>query len=168
MDSSLTKAEFLNDLRAVRAEWDELIAKVGEARMTHSGVAGYWSVKDVVAHLTAIDQWNANALRAHARDEPPPAINEQQMALEERNRLHYEQNRQRSLHDVLQESRQVFQQLVELLQDESEEFLTQPQVFENLAEPVVVWKSLKYACADHYRHHMPDIRAWLERSEQNC
>jgi hypothetical protein len=158
----MTKTAIIGDLRSARAEWDELISRVGEAHMTQPGLAGYWSLKDVIAHLTAVDRWNVNALRAHARGEPPPALDEQLMELDERNRLHFERNRRRTLQAVLQESRQVFQDLVELLQAEPEEFLTQPQVFKNLPAPVLVGKSLKDACADHYRHHMPDVRAWLE------
>ena len=158
----MTKIAIINDLRAARAEWDALVAHVGDARMTQAGLAGYWSLKDVIAHLTAVDQWNVQALRAHSRGEPPPALDEQLMELDERNRLHYERSRERPLAEVLQESQQVFQELVELLQAEPEEFLIQPQVFANMPAPVVVGKSIKEACADHYRRHMPDVRAWLE------
>lgn len=166
VNKPLTKADVLNDLHSARAEWDDLIAQVSETQMTQPGMAGYWSAKDVIAHLTEVDQWYVNALRAIDRHEPPPDMDEQRMELEERNRLHYERNQQRPLGEVLQESRQVFQQMIELLQAKSEEFFTQPQTFDNLPEPTVVGKSLKEACADHYRHHMPDIRAWLLNSSK--
>jgi uncharacterized protein (TIGR03083 family) len=160
----MTKAELLDDLRAARAEWDELAARVGEARMAEAGAAGYWSVRDVIAHLTAVDRWFVNALEANSRGEPPPNMDEQMMELDERNRRHFEQNRHRPLHEVLAESRQVFEQLLELVQQLPEEFLLTPQTFENAPEPVVPWKTLKEACADHYRHHVPSVRAWLESS----
>ena len=163
MGSQMTKEDILNDLRSARAEWDELIAQLSEAHMTQTVMAGYWSAKDVIAHLSAVDQWNVNALRAHARGEPP-ALDEQLMELEERNRSHYERNRQRPLDEILQDSQHIFQQLIELVQAESDEYLTQPQTFENLLEPIVVGKSLHEACADHYRHHMTDVRAWLTHS----
>jgi hypothetical protein len=162
----MTKAAILNDLRSARAEWDALIAQVDEARLSEPGMAGFWSVKDVVGHLTAVDRWNVNALLAHARGEPVPALDEQLMELEERNSRHYEQNRQRPLPHVMQESRQVFQQLVDLLEAQPEEFLTQPQTFLGLPHRILVGQSLKDACADHYRHHMPDVRAWLERASE--
>jgi len=162
----VTKATILTDLRSARADWDALIAQVDESRMSEPGMAGYWSVKDVVAHLTAVDRWNVNALLAHARGEPVPALDEQRMELDERNRRHYEQNRRRPLPDVLEESRQVFHQLVDLLDAQSEEFLTQPQAFLGLPHPIVVGQTLKDACADHYRHHMPDVRAWLDTAQR--
>ena len=164
MDNPLTKEDILNDLRSARAEWDALIAQLSEAHLAEAGMAGYWSAKDIIAHLTAVDQWNVNALRAHARGEPPPALDEQLMELDERNRLHYERNRERPLQEILRESQHIFQQMLALIQAESEDYLTQPQMIANLPGPVVVGRSLKDACADHYRHHMPDIRAWLENS----
>jgi hypothetical protein len=165
-DLPMTKAAILADLRSARAEWDALIAQMDQARMNEPGMAGYWSVKDVVGHLTAVDRWNVNALLAHARGQPVPALDEQLMELDERNRRHYEQNQQRPLPDVLEESRQVFQQLIGLLEAQPEEFLTQPQAFLGLPHPIVVGQSLKDACADHYRHHMPDVRARLEQSRE--
>jgi uncharacterized damage-inducible protein DinB len=122
--AALTKAELLNDLRLARAEWDHLLARADPRHMTLAGAAGYWSVKDVVGHLTAVDRWHLNALRAHDRGEPPPAIDEQLMELDERNRAHYEANRQRPLEEVLQESKRVFQDLLTEVAGQSEEFLT--------------------------------------------
>jgi hypothetical protein len=159
-----TKAAILANLRSARAEWDTLIAQVDDARVTEPGMAGYWSVKDIVAHLTAVDRWYVNALLAQARGEPVPALDEQVMELEERNRRHYEQNRQRPLGEVLPESRQVIDHLVAQMEAQPEEFITQPQAFLGLPHAVLVGQSVKDACADHYRRHMPDVRAWLQRA----
>jgi hypothetical protein len=52
MDAQMDKAAFLATLRAKHAEWEALLAEVGEARMVQPGVAGEWSVKDIVAHVT--------------------------------------------------------------------------------------------------------------------
>jgi hypothetical protein len=130
--------------------------------MSQAGAAGYWSVEDVIAHPTAVDRWFLNALEAQSRGEPPPNMDEQLMELEERNRLHFQHNRQRSVHEVLGESRRVFEQLMELVEAQPDEFLFRPGTFENLPEPVVPAKALKEACADHYRHHVPSVRAWAK------
>ncbi len=47
----MNKAEFLERQRRARAEWEALLAEVGPDRMTRPGTAGYWSVKDVIAHV---------------------------------------------------------------------------------------------------------------------
>jgi hypothetical protein len=163
MAEQLSKVELLDDLRLARTEWDELVSQVGETHLAQAGAEGYWSVKDVIAHLTAVDRWMVNALQAHLQDEPPPAVEEQLISLEERNRQHFEQNRNRPIQAVLAESRRVFEQLFELVQQQPEAFLIQPQIVENVPEPVILWKTLKEAHSDHYRHHMPALRQWLAK-----
>src|SRR5690242_5158350 len=52
MDSTTSKAHFLQDLKNEQANWEQLLNDIGEAHMTQPGVAGEWSIKDIVAHLT--------------------------------------------------------------------------------------------------------------------
>ncbi|HEU5103526.1 MAG TPA: hypothetical protein VFU22_31130, partial [Roseiflexaceae bacterium] len=65
---------------------------------------------------------------------------------------------------VLAESQAVFQRLLEVMEAHTEEFLTQPQQFEGLPEPILIWKLLEGDVYAHYRDHMRSIRAWLERA----
>ena len=163
MDAQITKASLLHELRAARAEWDALMAVVGEGRMTEPGAAGDWSVKDVMAHLTSYSRWFVNASEAHFRGELPPLDGTEGMDFEQRNLFWHQQARDRSLADVQAESQQVFSRLLEVVQAHSEEFLTQPQQFENAPEPLLIWKMLEGDGYEHYRDHMRSIRAWLER-----
>ena len=87
MDEPITKAGLLRELRAVRAEWDALMAEVGAARMTEPGAAGDWSIKDVTAHLTSYSRWFVNASEAHFRGEMPPLDGSEGMSFEQRNQL---------------------------------------------------------------------------------
>jgi hypothetical protein len=76
----------------------------------------------------------------------------------------YQQARDRPLADVQAESQQVFGRLLEMVEAHSEEFLTQPQQFEGVPEPMLVWKLLEGDGYEHYRDHMRSIRARLARS----
>ncbi|HEX5692552.1 MAG TPA: maleylpyruvate isomerase N-terminal domain-containing protein, partial [Roseiflexaceae bacterium] len=69
MEESMTKAKLLETLRRERAEWDALVAQVPRDRMTIPGVAGHWSVKDVIAHLTYYERWLADRLHEQLRGE---------------------------------------------------------------------------------------------------
>jgi uncharacterized protein (TIGR03083 family) len=164
MDDHMTKARLLAELRAARSEWDALMAAVPEERMTEPGAAGDWSVKDVIAHLTSYDRWFVRASEAHFRSELPPLDGTEGMSFEERNQFLYRQAQQRPLAEVLAESHEVFQRLLEVVEAHTEEFLTQPQQFEGVPEPILVWKILQGDGYAHYRDHMPSIRAWLEQS----
>ena len=53
MDQPTTKAALLERVRRERADWERLLAEVGEARMEEPGPMGQWTFKDLQAHLTA-------------------------------------------------------------------------------------------------------------------
>ncbi len=105
MTTQMTKAELLDKLRAGRAEWEALLARVGEARMTEPGVEGEWFVKDVAAHIMVYERWVVGNLGGAVPAQPPlppgVALND----LDERNAWFHELNRDRPLHDVLAGSR---------------------------------------------------------------
>ncbi len=45
----MNKAEFLRALDEENRQWEALLASIGENRMEQPGVAGHWSIKDIVA-----------------------------------------------------------------------------------------------------------------------
>jgi hypothetical protein len=47
----MRKAEVIDRLRTTRGELEELLAAMTSAQMQRPGVAGDWSVKDVLAHI---------------------------------------------------------------------------------------------------------------------
>jgi uncharacterized protein (TIGR03083 family) len=161
MDDQMTKARLLETLRVKRAEWDALLAEVPEDQMTEPGVAGEWSVKDIIAHLTHHERWFADRLHENLRGEIYIPTEMDWMDFDERNDRIFQQNRNRPLPDVLAESRQVFQRLLEGVQAHSEEFLIEPQQFEGAPEPVTVWKMLRGDVYEHYGQHVPSIQSWL-------
>jgi len=70
---------------------------------------------------------------------------------------------------VLAESRQVFQQLLALVQALSDEDLSDPHRLEPFLDPVwtdglPVWKCIAADSHEHYSQHIPSIRAWLDKS----
>jgi hypothetical protein len=72
----------------------------------------------------------------------------------------YESNRDRPLADVLSDSREVFQQLVDAIEAFSDDELQDPQRIEWLeGEPL----SGKFFFSHFHEEHEPDMRAWLDR-----
>lgn len=169
MDEPMTKARLLDELRAARAEWDALmLEEVGKERMLEPNVAGYWSVRDLIAHLTSYDRWFVNASEAHFRGEPPPLDGTEGMDWDERNAIHHERTKNLSLDEVLADSRTTYNRLLEMVEAHSEEFLIQPQQLPGSPEPFVIWEQLRGNHYDHYRLHMKDVRAWLAKQQQNA
>ena len=165
MDDQITKAKLLDELRAARAEWDTLLAEVGQDHMTEPGAAGDWSVKDMVAHLTSYSQRFISASEAQFRGELPPPDSTEGMDFETLNQHYYALNKDRPLSEILAESEQVFKRLLEVTELHSEEFLIQPQEFPGapVPGPLFIWKILEGDVYGHYREHMEMIREWLGR-----
>src|SRR5688572_20087050 len=68
----MKKAELLNGLREEYRQWEVLLDEIGPARMDQPGVAGDWSIKDIVAHLTGWRRRTVARLQATQRSEPEP------------------------------------------------------------------------------------------------
>jgi hypothetical protein len=115
----------------------------------------------MIAHITYYERWMADRMHEQLRGESYTPTSLDQMHFEERNVLIYEEYRGRSISDVLSDSRQVFQRLMEAVQAHSEAFLIDPQRFEGAPGPVVVWQMLQGDVYDHYPQHMPSIKSWL-------
>ncbi len=165
MDAQTKKEQLLGMLRAERARWEALLVQVGEARMNLSGVTGEWSVKDIVAHLTAWESrvvaW-LSAVRAETWPAPPAwptNLDEDQT-----NDWIYKANRGRRLSDILNDSRRVFDQLLEGLAELSDQDLTAINRFEWLGGNSLL-EAIPGNSYAHYQVHGELIRNWLEQRQ---
>lgn len=157
-----SKAQLLDDLRDENARWEALLQDIGEEHMTQPGVAADWSIKDIVAHLTGWRRRTVARFQAALRNEPapPPPWPPHLQTDDEINAWIYEANRDLPLADVLRESRDVFQQLVEALDAFPEADLLDPANFPGLeGEPL----SGAVFFAHFHEEHEPDMQAWLEK-----
>jgi uncharacterized damage-inducible protein DinB len=161
----MTKPKVLQELRDARSAWDALIAQAvtqrGKAALTAPGAAGSWSVRDLIAHLTSYDRWFVNAAEAQMRGEPPPLDGTEWMPWDERNAIHHARTLHLLLDDVLDDSRQTYDGLLDLVEQLPETFLIEPQQPPGVPEPFVVWEQLRGNTYDHYRLHSVDVQAWL-------
>ena len=154
----MNKSEWLDTLQTERAQWEALLAQVGEARMTQPGAAGEWSVKDVIAHVTWFEREMVGVLRARAL----VGSDLWNLSRDERNAAIYEQNRDRGLGDVLAESRAVFDQLLAGMQSLAEEDLHDPLRFAEMPADWAPWQVIAGNSYEHYRQHTPGIRDWMD------
>ena len=178
MASIRSKAQLLEELRDEQAGWEALLQDIGEVHMTQPGVAGEWSIKDVVAHLTFWRQRTVARLQAALHGEPLPPQSWpaelgteadldawDDIATDKVNAWNYANNRDRPLADVLGDSRAVFDQLLAAVAAFPEADLLNPARF-----PWISAEELPLTGALFFGHfhdeHEPDMRAWLERVRQ--
>jgi hypothetical protein len=159
----MNKEELMGGLKQEYQDWQSLLDQIGVECMEQPGIAGAWSIKDIVAHLTGWRRRTVGRLRAVQLGQPEPlppwpAELETDDAI---NEWIYESNRAKSAGRILDESDAVFQQLLAVFEELPEEVLSDPGRF-----PWMEGRPLR--AADFFAHfhdeHEPDMRAWLARS----
>ncbi len=162
----MSKAEFLRDLDEENRQWEALLDSIGEQRMEQSGVAGHWSIKDIVAHITSWRRRTVARLEAVARGEPqlPAPWPASLQSDDEINAWFYERERGKSVRQTLDESRQVYQQLRAAIEALPEDVMANPDRF-----PWLEGHPLTAAILFSHFHdeHEADMRAFLGRQDSD-
>lgn len=158
----MRRAELVAQLNSEQEAWEQLLAQIGEGRMEQPGVAGAWSIKDVVAHLTAWRRRTVGRLEAvaHGRPEPVPPWPSELHDDDEINAWFHARDRDKSVAETLAESRRVFEQLASAVEKLPEDSLDDPARF-----PWMQGVPLSGAAFFGHFHdeHEADMRAWLSR-----
>jgi hypothetical protein len=166
MNMSISKAQLLVELQDEQAAWEALLSSIGEERMTEPGVAGEWSMKDLIAHMTGWRRRTVSRFQAslHHQPVPPSPWPSNLRTDDEINAWMVESNRDRPLSAVLQDDRAVFQQLVDTLSAFPEAELMDPHRFEWLEGDDRSWSGAAFFGHFHEEHEA-DIRAWLQKHQ---
>src|SRR5262245_46557084 len=114
----MNKSELLNWLQQQNRQWEAFLDQIGEERMDQGGVAGDWSIKDIIAHL-AVWQRGVNArLQAARRDEsePSPLWPAHLHTDDELKAWIYSARPASSVREILNESREGLQELIAIVE----------------------------------------------------
>jgi hypothetical protein len=158
----MRKAELIAQLNSENQGWEGLLAEIGNDRMEEPGVAGAWSIKDVVAHLTAWRRRTVGRLAAVANGQPEPA-HEWPADLAEDDEINawfHARDRGKSVREVLDESRRVFQQLVSAIEKLPDDALDDPARFPWMQGATITGATL---FGHFHDEHEGDMRAYLSR-----
>ena len=165
----MNKSDVLNTLQAQYQEWSVLLDRIGPARLDQPGVNGSWSMKDLIAHLTA---WNGRLvafMQAAQRGATalPPYWPAHLQTEDQVNAWIYDANCRRPVQDVLVEMDQTHQQLIAII-----DALPDDTIIES-GEPkqLLMWVGgFRFPVTEFFDHydddHAPDVNAWLAREEK--
>jgi hypothetical protein len=155
----MNKRKLVETLRRKRTEWESLIAQVGEAEMVESGAAGFWSVKDIIAHVTQYERFLLLNLQALKQNESVPLENPlYDLSQDERNARIYELHREKSLAQVEAEAHENFAYLLTAVKTLKQFEVEKPYLDKTVAEAI---------CGDtfeHYEQHIADIEKWIAKT----
>ena len=157
MDSSPRVQQLIDTIQGNWATWEAIVAQIDEERLTQSGVAGDWTLKDIIAHITWHEKEMVGLITAHA------LVGSElwNLPTDERNAAIYEEVRNEPLEQVLEESAGIHQQLLELLPTLSDEDLTNPESFPNMPPDWQPWMLIAQNTYEHYQDHILDVQGWL-------
>ena len=150
----------LKTLTETRATWEALLARLDEEQMQRPGAAGKWSVKDIIAHVAWCESEVAPILHTHIF----AGSDLWNLSDDESNEITYQQNKDRTLDDIVHEERQAYTALLEAAQTLSDEDLNDPHRFKNMPEEWKPWQLIAGNSFKHYEDHMPSIHEWLAKN----
>lgn len=170
------KPVFLARLVRERDKFELLVNHVGFARrMTLKGVVGKWSVKDILAHILAYEQYMADrlveilqgesyapcktqtALDAFLDEYGYPDFGSPLLDEDAPNAWVIEKYTNVSLEDVITQEMNAFLSIVSSLEKIPEDVINQHNLYERVANNTY----------KHYREHIRDIRHWLALNATN-
>ncbi|MFL5627793.1 MAG: DinB family protein [Ktedonobacteraceae bacterium] len=155
----MDKPTFISTLKKAREEWETLLAQIDEEQMLQPGAAGKWSVKDVIAHVTWGEREIVPVMRTHVL----AGSELWNLSDDERNEIVYLQNRDRSLHEIMNEEQQAYTDLLAAAQTLSDEDLNDSHRYKQMPVEWVPWQLYAGNSFKHYHDHIPSIREWLLR-----
>lgn len=165
----MNKSELLDWLREEYRQWEAFLEQIGPARMEQPGVNGDWSMKDMVAHMIGTQPQMTASLQAAQRGEPepPPPWPAHLKTDDEINAWIYETNRGRSLREVLDESREIFQQFLAVVEGLPDDVRIE-EIHKHRTYYLAWVGAKRFPIGEFFDHfhddHEPDIRAWLTRT----
>src|SRR6266511_4124253 len=164
------KEIFTARLMRERDKFELLLNRVGYTRrMTLKGVSGKWSIKDILAHILAYEQYIAdrmneiqhgetyipcktqNALDAFLDEFGYPDFGSPLLDDDGPNAWVAEKYQNVSLEDVIAQEIQAFASIISSLEKMPEEMMNRHHLYDRIANNTF----------QHYREHIADIKRWL-------
>ncbi len=141
-------------LKRLASAWNDLTASyagLSDVEMQEPSMAGGWSIKDIIAHVTT---WEGEALTHLPRilaGEKSPRYSVTYGGIDAFNAQMMEQARRLSLAEVLQRRDETHQRLMAFIQNAPEEQLMRETRFR---------RRLRLDTYSHYQEHAKAIRHW--------
>ena len=160
LDPISSKEQLQAILWRMRADTERLVAEAGPSRMEQPGVAGHWSLKDAIAHLTGWRWWSVARMEAavnNSEPTPPWSSGLDESTEENVDRINdefYAKSRDRAVGDVLRESRETFDRLEAALMKLSDEELFEEGRYawlEGYSTSAIILGSAAHLFEDHER-----------------
>jgi hypothetical protein len=149
-------------LKRLGDAWNALgaaYADLPEQVIVTPGVAGTWSIKDIIAHVTSWEEESLKHLPLVLEGGRPPRYSVTYGGIDAFNALTAQRTRALPLSEVLRQRDDTHRRLVAFVRGVPEDQLTAEARFR---------RRLRLDTYGHYRKHAEAIRGWRERHPKNA
>lgn len=160
MNRYVPKAELLRRLQREHARFEAMLARLTGEQMIEPNVVGNWSIKDVIAHFIAHEQFALEELQCALRGERPEVAHYAGDAFNARVVM---ASRFKSVDDVKSTWDRSYRQVVAAVTALSDaDFDPASPVVQALGDSID--GALGNNSYDHYAEHQAEIEAWLRKT----
>jgi hypothetical protein len=157
----MTKTRMLELVTTKRAEFEALLSQLSERQKVGIQIEHGWTVKDVIAHVTAWEAELLSWLQSAAKGAKPNIPTFTEDYVNGFNDRIYQENRERSYMEVFSDFQQVYHELLTALNNlPDEQDALQWTLWRNGEPP---WLLIAGNTYDHYKDHFVPIEALLKR-----
>lgn len=153
----MTVAELLKQIDDTWTAFQAAIAEVGDERASEAGVAGDWSTRDILAHVTWFEREISDVIAKRS------LVGSEwwQLHHDDRNQRIYELNKDRDWSVVRSDADSVHQRLLDAIVTLDDAMLVNPGAFADMPPDWVPHEIVAQNSYEHYRDHTREIKAWL-------
>jgi hypothetical protein len=161
----MEKSELIEAMEDERQELIEMLEDLPDEDLLEPGVAGDWSIKDILNHLTYWEGQLVTLLFQALRGLPKPTTQHfRAESVDAANQRWFEEGRERPLEMVWKDWLGVRRQSIRRVSELSEEDLNNPQRFPwQKGVPLYQW--VMNDTVVHEETHADQIREWLDQRE---
>ena len=156
MEKPADKTTLLDQIRTDRARLEATLGRIPPARLEEPGAMGDWTVKDILAHVTAWERRLDDWLAANQR---PPLSSE---IIEQLNQERYQLDRPRPLADIQADFDRVHQSVIQRIADFLGDNVETPLPVAGREGPgTPAWRLIAACTYLHYEEHIELLDHWL-------
>ena len=165
MGHNMDKTELLEALEDERLEAVSLLDDLPDEVMLEPGVVGEWSIKDILAHLTAWEGQTVTLLfQARQGNRQPTTVHFGNEQVDTLNQRWYEQSKDRPLDLIWNDFLGVRKQTIRRVSEMSDKDLNDRNRFPWL-KGVALVDLIINDTIEHEAEHLDAIREWLEQRD---
>jgi hypothetical protein len=158
-----TKSELIAEMRREWGLLETLLNGLSEAQMIEPDAQGPWSIKDMLAHLSAWEKMLLDRLGAALSRQPaqfPPILSDDDV--HRCNAQFFAESQERSLTAVLLEFRSLYTEVLTVVEALDEDFLIHPMPLDYPLDNLIAWQIIRSNTGEHYQEHRLALEAWLK------